>query len=105
MPLGVPTTLGRTNLPSYPWYLFHIDASHLVMRIARIKICMSMLQVFRQTYFPPRKRQVVGLMHDGQVFARHGTHSFATSVQLHHFSSTRLRLSHSSRMRLAVYGN
>src|ERR1700730_7875395 len=44
-----------------------------------------------------RNRQVVELTNDDHLFGTHGFHFFATRSQPHHFSSTRLRLSHSSR--------
>ena len=50
------------------------------------------------------RKQLLELTDDGQLFATHVFHSFATSTQLHHFPSTRLRLSRSRRVWLGDYG-
>jgi hypothetical protein len=51
-----------------------------------------------------QKAQLVDLTNDGQVSATDSFHSFATSAQLHHFPSTRLRPSRSCRVWLGHYG-
>jgi hypothetical protein len=52
-----------------------------------------------------RKKQIAESKRRTQIFATHGFHFFATSSQPHHFPSTRLRLSHSSRAWPGDYGD
>jgi hypothetical protein len=47
--------------------------------------------------------QLVDLTNDSHRSATYGFHSFAATAQLHHFPSTRFRLSHSSRIWLGDY--
>src|SRR5262250_2770296 len=59
-PVTVPKLSMGKPAVSFPRYLSHIDACRLVVRIAWIKIRMSMLQVFRRKYSPPGKGRLLG---------------------------------------------
>jgi hypothetical protein len=77
---------------SFPGYLCHIYARQLVMRVARIKIGVHTLQAFFVEAISCRKKQIAEPKRRTQIFATRGFHSFATTAQLRHFPSTRLRL-------------
>jgi hypothetical protein len=87
-----------------PWYASHIHArqwscgSH-----GSIIACLGFTVFGKVISF--QKVQLVDLTNDGQPDVVRGSHSFATTAQLHHFPSTRLRPSRSCRVWLDDYGN